>query len=132
MEKIKIKISSIIDETPWLFSGEGDLEEQSDNIILRATEYIQGEKILHRIDISQDSIQISRRAQNTTHLEFFKDRRGNITIQTPYGTFDGKTKTKVYAIKTTTSATYITLAYNTSFDEPTAIVKKVQISYSKI
>ncbi len=132
MEKIKIRISSLIDGVPWLFNGEGTKTVIDNRIILDATEYIEENKVIHHIDFTDERISITRLAEGRTSLEFNKSRRGHVSIQTEMGVFTGKIITKTFAIKKTDNSVYLSLAYNTDFDSADASVKKVQISYSAI
>ncbi len=129
MDNIKIKISTLVDGEPWLFFGDGEKSQSGDVTVLKAEEDICGEKVLHRIEIFKNKIKIIRLAENATMLEFYKDKKGDISIKTDMGSFSGKTITKSYAVKETKTANYISISYNTDFDSPTASVKKIQISY---
>ncbi len=132
MEKIKIRISSLVDGTPWLFTGEGTKTQLNSKTILDATEYIEGEQVAHHIEISQKKVKVSRFFTGATHLEFFENKKGNVFISTEYGSFEGKTITKAYSVKIKETAGVVSLEYNTDFDEKNANVKKIQISYRDI
>ncbi len=132
MDKIKIRISSLIDGVPYLFSGEGKMTQIAGKTVLDATEYIENTEVLHHIEIADGCIEISRFAGGVTRLEFFPDKKGNIFISTEYGDFTGRTITKVFGVKKTALGTHITLSYNTDFDSVDSNIKKVQISFSNI
>lgn len=129
MENIKIRISSLVDGTPWLFNGEGTKQIQNGKTILDAVEYIEEQKVLHHIEISQKKVKVSRFFTGATHLEFFENKKGDVFISTEYGSFQGKTITKTFSVKENASAGVATLEYNTDFDDKNASVKKIQISY---
>ncbi len=132
MENIKIRISSLVDGTPWLFTGEGRKTQQNNKTIIDATERIEGEEVLHHIEIAPNKIKVSRFFSGATHLEFYPDKKGEILISTNYGNLSGKTITKTFTIKETTIATHILLAYKTSFDSEDAEIKKIHITFSDL
>lgn len=132
MENIKIRISSLIDGTPWLFTGEGSKTQLNGKTILDAVEYIQDQKVSHHIEISQTRVKISRFFTGATHLDFFPNKNGAVFISTEYGELTGSTITKVFSVKSNENAGVVNLEYNTDFDDKNASVKKIQISYRNI